>query len=182
MGLRKPGAGCRQSRQLPQRGQSSLQPGQEPAQVTPPHCYPGQGRICFAKIVWAKQKVAIKPAPASTRSTFSAWFERSMTFDPRLNLVCNWWLYIESYERANRRNPVFSKQPRWGRCKPLTFSSPSTPRLLHHPFNSRLTKHFFSPHQHLTPRTKQTQQRREQPAQGSQIPHEVLLLGVCSGV
>lgn len=57
------------------------------------------------------KRIAEKTAPASMRSTFSVWFELSMTFDPRLNLVCNWWLYIESYEQANRRNPMFSKQP-----------------------------------------------------------------------
>jgi len=77
----------------------------------PTHYCPGQGCLGFTELVWAEQRRAETTAPASTRSTFSAWFELSLTFDPRLNLVCNWWLYIESYEQANRRNPAFSKQP-----------------------------------------------------------------------
>lgn len=120
MRLRKLDVGYRQSRRLPVWEQSSLQPGQEPAQVAQTHYCPGPGYICFAKVVWAKQRITEKkptPAPRSMQSTFSAWFELSLTFDPRLNLVCNWWLYIESYAQVNHRNPMFSKQlaPRRGR-------------------------------------------------------------------
>ena len=38
-----------------------------------------------------------------------------------------------------------SLRPAGADCKPLTFSSHSTLRLLHHPFNSILTKHSFCP-------------------------------------
>lgn len=37
-----------------------LWPGQEPAQITPTHYCPGPGGICFAEVVWAKQRAGEK--------------------------------------------------------------------------------------------------------------------------
>lgn len=70
-----------------------------------------QAAFALQRLFSPNKELQRKTALASRQSTFSAWFELSMTFDPRLNLVCNWWLYIESYEQPNRRNPMFSKQP-----------------------------------------------------------------------
>lgn len=93
------------------------------------------GPIGFAEVVWAKQKVAKNNDPASVRRTICARFKLSVTSDPRLNLVCNWWLYTESHAWANGRNPVFSKQrERLPTAGPLTFPLPGTPWALHHPF------------------------------------------------
>lgn len=88
-----------------------------------------QAAFALQRLFSPNKELQKKTAPASRRSTFSAWFELSMTFDPRLNLVCNWWLYIESYEQPNHRNPTFSKQPepRRGRLRAAHVSQPKHP-------------------------------------------------------
>lgn len=48
-------------------------------------------------------------------------------------------LITETPRSPNSLSPVGAD------CEPLTFPSQSTLQLLHHPFNSTLTKHFFHP-------------------------------------
>lgn len=117
--------GCGMQAEQPAPGAGT---GITPAR-TGPSLALGQAAFALRRLFSPNKESQRKTAPASRRSTFSAWFELSMTFDPRLNLVCNWWLYIESYEQPNRRNPMFSKQPepRRGRLRAAHVSQPKHP-------------------------------------------------------